>query len=147
MTVATDDTTLVITRLFDATPQQVFDAWLDRQRFQSWIGPEGIRCEVPLLEPKVGGRYRITMRMSDGRTLPVAGTFKTIDPPKHLAFTWGWDGDPQRQSLIILTFRAKGAQTELTLRQEGLGSAANRDDHGKGWNSALNKLAAYLAEG
>jgi hypothetical protein len=26
-----------------------------------------------------------------------------------------------------------------------LGSVSNRDDHGRGWNSALNKLAAYLA--
>jgi hypothetical protein len=43
--------------------------------------------------------------------------------------------------------RAKGDKTELTLRQEGLGSVSNRDDHGKGWNGTLNKLDAYLAAG
>jgi uncharacterized protein YndB with AHSA1/START domain len=141
---ADDDTILEITRLFDAPPERVFDAWLNREEWQAWIGPEGVSCEVPLLEPRVGGRYRIAMRLSDGRMIPVSGVFKTIDAPRSLAFTWGWDSEPSRQSLVTITLRAKGDRTELTLRQEGLGSASNRDDHGKGWNSALNKLVAYL---
>jgi uncharacterized protein YndB with AHSA1/START domain len=105
----------------------------------------GTNCEVPLLEPRIGGRYRIVMRLSDGRVIPVAGIFKTIDAPRTLAFTWGWENDPTRQSLVTLTLREKGDKTELTLRQEGLGSVSNRDDHGRGWRSALNKLVAHLA--
>jgi uncharacterized protein YndB with AHSA1/START domain len=146
MNVAAEDT-LEITRVFEAPPARVFDAWLNREEFQAWIGPEGVSCEVPLLEPRVGGRYRITMRLSDGRVIPVAGVFKAIDAPRSLVFTWGWDGDPARESLVTITLREMGGKTELTLRQEGLGSAANRDDHGRGWNSALNKLGAYLAAG
>jgi uncharacterized protein YndB with AHSA1/START domain len=145
MNVAADDTFLEITRMFDAPPARVFDAWLNREEWQSWIGPEGINCEVPLLEPHIGGRYRIVMRLSDGRVIPVAGIFKTIDAPRTLAFTWGWENDPTRQSLVTLTLREKAGKTELTLRQEGLGSVSNRDDHGRGWNSALNKLVAHLA--
>ena len=145
MNAAADDTVLEITRMFDAPPARVFNAWLNREEWQSWIGPEGINCEVPLLEPRIGGRYRIVMRLSDGRVIPVAGVFKTIDAPRTLAFTWGWENDPTRQSLITLTLREKTGKTELTLRQEGLGSAATRDDHGRGWNSALNKLVAHLA--
>lgn len=141
-----DDAILVITRLFDAPPARVFDAWLNREEWQSWIGPEGVQCDVPLLEPVVGGRYRVTMHMSGGRVIPVAGVFKVIDRPRTLMLTWGAEGDPSRASLITLTFVQKGTATELTLRQEGLGSAANRDDHGKGWNSALNKLVIYLAQ-
>jgi hypothetical protein len=33
---------------------------------------------------------------------------------------------------------------EALVRQEGLGSVESRDDHHHGWNSALNKLVAYL---
>jgi hypothetical protein len=87
MNAAADDTTLEITRMFDAPPARVFDAWLNREQWQSWIGPEGINCEVPLLEPRIGGRYRIIMRLSDGRVIPVAGIFKTIDGPRTLAFS------------------------------------------------------------
>jgi uncharacterized protein YndB with AHSA1/START domain len=139
------ETTLEIVRVFDAAPAQVFAAWLHREEWQKWLGPEGVRCDIPLLEPKVGGRYRITMHLSGGQTIPVGGVFKIIDAPRVLAFTWGWEGDPSRQSLVTLSFRALDGKTELTLRHEGLGSIANRDDHGKGWMSAFNKLAAYLA--
>jgi uncharacterized protein YndB with AHSA1/START domain len=145
MNVAADDTTLEITRLFDATPARVFDAWLKREQWQAWIGPEGMNCDVILLEPRIGGRYRITMRLTDGSVAPVAGIFKTIDAPNSLVFTWGWEGDPARTSLITLTFRDKAGRTELTLRQEGLRTVENRDGHVKGWHSALNKLVAFLA--
>jgi uncharacterized protein YndB with AHSA1/START domain len=146
MTMAAEDAVLEITRLFDAPPTRVFNAWLNREEWQAWIGPEGMDCEVPVLEPHVGGRYRITMRLSDGRMIPVAGVFKVIDAPRKLVFTWGWEGDPSRESLITISLQERGEQTELILRQEGLGSASNRDDHGKGWNGALNKLARYLAQ-
>jgi uncharacterized protein YndB with AHSA1/START domain len=140
-----DETTLVITRLFDAPPARVFDAWSVREEWQAWIGPEGKTCDVPLLEPHVGGRYRITMRLTDGQVIPVGGVFKAIDRPKTLVLTWGRDGDPSRASLLTLTFKQRGNATELTLRQEGLRSVASRDDHTKGWNSALNKLVTHLA--
>ena len=140
-----DEGTLILTRILDAPPARVFDAWLNREEWQAWIGPEGVRCEVPLFEPRVSGRYRVTMRLSGGQTIPVAGVFKIIDRPRTLAMTWGIEGDPSRQSLLTITFKKLGQSTELTLRQDGLGSASNRDDHGKGWNSALNKLVAHLA--
>ena len=139
-----DDTTLQITRIFDAPPQRVFDAWMKRDEWQSWIGPEGIRCDVPEQNPNVGGRYRISMRLTTGEELPVGGSYQIIEPYERIVFTWGWDGDPARQSIITLTFRDLGGKTELTLRQEGLRTVENRDGHVKGWNSALNKLARYL---
>jgi uncharacterized protein YndB with AHSA1/START domain len=141
----TDDTTLVIRRVFEAPPARVFDAWLTREEWQAWIGPEGVDCDVSALEPHVGGRYRLEMRMSGGERIVTTGIFKSIDRPRSLSFTWGAEGDPTRQSLITLTFNDLGDKTELILHQEGLGSASNRDDHGRGWKSALNKLDRHLA--
>jgi uncharacterized protein YndB with AHSA1/START domain len=147
MTVTAEDTVLQITRIFDAPPARVFDAWLIGEEWQAWIGPEGVHCEVPLFEPRIGGRYRMIMRMSDGRVIPVAGVFKIIEAPRSFAFTWGWEGDEERQSLITITLNDMGGKTELTLRQEGLGTVENRDAHGMGWNSALDKLVGHLAAG
>ena len=70
--------------------------------------------------------------------------FKAIDAPRSLVFTWGWEGAPSRESLVTITLRETGGRTELTLRQEGLGSASNRDNHSKGWNGSLDKLGTYL---
>lgn len=146
MTAPSADTVLEITRVFDAPPERVFAAWLDRRQFQAWIGPEDVDCEVQRLEPMVGGRYRLVMHTPE-RVIPVSGVFKSIEPPSRLVFTWGWEGDPIRQSTITLTFKDLGGRTELTLRQEGLGSVESRDGHVRGWNSALNKLDRYLSEG
>ena len=140
-----DETTLVLRREFDASPAAVFAAWMSREQWAAWIGPEGMQCEVPILEPTVGGRYEITMHLGNGQVVPVSGVFKIIEPPKRLVFSWGWNGDPTRQSLVTLEFTARGTRTELLLRQEGLGTLANRDDHGKGWSSTLGKLQRYLA--
>jgi uncharacterized protein YndB with AHSA1/START domain len=139
-----EDNKLVITRIFEELPARVFDAWLTREEWQSWIGPEGVDCDVSLLEPHVGGRYRLEMRMTGGGRIVVAGIFKVIDRPRTLSFTWGAEGDPSRQSFITLTFTELEGKTELTLRQEGLGTASNRDEHERGWNSTLNKLSLYL---
>ena len=80
MSVAAEDTTLEITHLFNAPPARVFNAWLNREEWQAWIGPEGINCDVPLLEPRVGGRYRITMRLSDGREVIDTDRCRNAEP-------------------------------------------------------------------
>jgi uncharacterized protein YndB with AHSA1/START domain len=135
---------LEITRIFDATPDRVFEAWLDRDEWVSWIGPEGVYCDLPLFEPRVGGRYRLKMHLPDGKTLPVTGVFTSIEINKSFAFTWGMEGD-SRNTLVTVTLHDLHGRTELTLRHEGLPNAADRDGHGKGWNSALDKLSSYLA--
>jgi uncharacterized protein YndB with AHSA1/START domain len=144
MTTATKETVLEITRVFDARPEEVFEAWLSHEEFQAWIGPEGVHCDVQLWEPRIGAAYRLIMHLADGGTISVAGIFKAIEAGKSLAFTWGMAGEA-RETLVSLSFRDIGGKTELTLRQEGLPTAANRDGHRVGWNSAFNKLAAHLA--
>jgi uncharacterized protein YndB with AHSA1/START domain len=144
MTMDTKHPALEIKRVFDTPPARVFEAWLDREQWASWIGPEGVDCDVPLLEPRVGGRYRLTMHLPNGKILPIAGVFTAIEPNKSFSFTWGLEGEP-RQTLVTVQLRDLNGRTELTLRHEGLPTPSDRDDHGKGWNSALNKLAAHLA--
>jgi uncharacterized protein YndB with AHSA1/START domain len=144
MSTTTLNPVLEIRRSFDTTPERIFDAWLTREQWQSWIGPEGVQCEVPLLEPHVGGSYRIIMNLSDGKTIPVAGIFKLIERPGKFSFTWGAEGDPSHTTLVTVTLKAVDGKTEMTLRHEGLPTSEDRESHGKGWNSTLNKLAIYV---
>jgi uncharacterized protein YndB with AHSA1/START domain len=138
------DTVLEIKRTFDAPMERVFDAWMEQSQWQAWIGPEGTKSEVPEMEPRVGGRYKIVMNLSDGRTMPIVGTFKIVERPARIAFTWALETHPH-DSLVTITLRdAGGGRTELTLRHDNMVNAENRDAHGRGWNSALNKLEAYL---
>lgn len=143
MSATTLSPVLQIRRVFEAAPEDVFDAWFEREQWQAWIGPEGCQCDVPVLEPKVGGRYRILMHLKDGREIPVEGVFQTVDRPRTLVFTWGW-ALCGGSTTVRLTFKSVAGGTELTLTHEGLPTPEDHEGHGKGWNSALNKLARYV---
>jgi uncharacterized protein YndB with AHSA1/START domain len=137
------DATLEIKRVIAAPIERVFDAWMIHDQWESWIGPEGIKCEIPQMEPRVGGQYKIMMHLATGQTMPVIGTYKIIERPTRIAFGWKMEGG-EHDSLVTISLRDLGGKTELTLRHEGLLTPENRDGHGKGWNSALNKLEAFL---
>lgn len=143
MSTTTLEPVLQIRRVFDASPEELFDAWFTREQWQSWIGPEGCQCEVPLLEAWKGGRYRIQMHLSDGREIPVEGEFQVVDRPKSLVFTWGW-ALSHGSTTVRLTFKPVKDGTELTLIHEGLPTPDAREGHGRGWNSALNKLGRFV---
>lgn len=139
-----EDVILQVTRLIAASPERVFDAWATRAQWAAWIGPEGVICDVLLHEPHAGGRYKLIMNLPNGNTMPIVGTFKTVERPVRLAFTWALETHPH-DSLVTITLRdAGGGKTELTLRHDNMVNAENRDQHGRGWNSALNKLEAFL---
>jgi uncharacterized protein YndB with AHSA1/START domain len=144
MSVGTDESVLVITRIFDAPPERVFDAWMTHNEWQAWIGPEGTKSDVQMMEPKVGGRYHIRMNLSNGQKMNVVGAYKAIERPKRFVFTWGPKDKPEISSTVTVMLRDVGGKTELTLQHEGLQTVDNRDAHGRGWNSALNKLARYV---
>ncbi len=145
MSAVTDRPVLEIKRLFDASPERVFDAWLNREEWQAWIGPEGGHSEVTRFEPKIGGHYNLVMHVGNGRVIPVTGMFKAIERPTRFALTWKWAlADDGKDTLITVTLQAVGDKTELTLRHEGLPTAEDREGHGKGWNSTLNKLELYV---
>lgn len=137
-----NDTLLQITRVFDASPERVFDAWLSED-WASWIGPHDIRGELELLEPRVGGRYRILMHKPDGNILTVGGVYRQIDRPRTLVFTWLWEHGGA-ETVVTLDFRPEGRGTSLTLRHEGFCTVDRRDGHLRGWTSCLEKLSNHL---
>jgi uncharacterized protein YndB with AHSA1/START domain len=142
MTVVTDDTVLELTRVFDTTPERLFDAWLSKS-WGEWAGPPGVKGEVTLMEPRVGGRYRVVMRREGGE-ITVGGTYKEIVRPSRIVMSWKWEHEEQ-DTLITLTFRPRGKGTELSLRHEGFADKDRRDSHGQGWIGTLDKLQKFLA--
>src|SRR6266705_2898847 len=80
--------TLVIERVFKASPERMFKAWTDPAVLVTWWGPVGFttpECQVDL---RAGGAWRTVMRAPDGRTHPVSGVYREILPPKRLVITW-----------------------------------------------------------
>ena len=94
---------------------------------------------------KVGGRYRIVMRDSDGKENRVGGVYREIDPGRRLSFTWAWESAPEQETLVTIELRQKGAGTEMTLTHTKFADAASRDLHEQGWEGCVGQLERLMA--
>lgn len=147
---ARDTFDLTIRRVIRAPRQKVFDAFIKPELVRQWMGPRGFKLTALEMEPRAGGRYRLTMQHRHGDTSTVNGTYKEITPPERIVFTWKWDGERMAalpETLVTVTFTERkgeeGAETEVQLLHSGFPAADVRDEHNGGWQGCLNKLADF----
>ncbi len=144
------DCVLVMTRVFDAPPAEVFKAWIDPAQIVRWLGPQSIKGEVKTMEPRPGGAFRIVLHGAAGPANVVSGIYREVGAPKRLVFTWAWEtaaGMQQHETLVTVTFQAKGKQTEMTLRQEVFESREACEKHRHGWQGSFERASEILAGG
>ena len=137
---------LTIKRRLKAPPEKVYDAWTDPMKVARWWGPSGhaqtLRADV---DARVGGRFRIVFRTTDGEDHDVSGVYREVVPAEKLVFTWAWRTMPERESLVTVALEGDGDGTVLTLIHEQFFDEAARDRHAYGWAGALDKFERYVA--
>lgn len=140
------DTRLRLTRTLDADPATVFAAWTDPGRMKEWFSPETVAVEDVEADAVVGGAYRVRMRSDEGQAFTARGTYREIDPPHRLVFTWDWEQEQSAvgETVVTVELREVDGGTELVLTHEGFPAAEARDGHEEGWASCLDRLEAHL---
>jgi uncharacterized protein YndB with AHSA1/START domain len=134
---------LRLTRLLNATPEEVFDAWTDPASLSAWFFPGPIELEEVICEPRVGGLLRIVMRGESG-LFPHDGEFVAVERPHRLAFTWRSPATGDVDTLVTIELAAQGKRTALTLTHERLPDREAMAKHEGGWTSVLDSLADHL---
>jgi uncharacterized protein YndB with AHSA1/START domain len=113
------DREIVITRIFDAPRELVFEAMSKAELLQRWLwGAPGwtmVRCESDL---RVGGAFRHVWRGPDGNEMLMRGVYREIVPPERIvrteSFEFGCDAQMGEQvGTLVLT--EEGDKTRLTL--------------------------------
>ncbi len=140
---AAQSTDLAITRTIRAPRDKVFAAFVQPDLLSRWFGQRGAAVTQAMLDVRVGGRYRISMRPRSGETYTVGGEYREVRAPERLVFTWRWEGEAMGamgESLVTVTFAQHGDDTEVRVLHTGLPNAAARDAHAQGWNGGLSKL-------
>jgi len=142
---------IVITRLFDAPPEVLFEAWTDPEQLAQWWGPEGFTNPVCELDVRVGGSWRIVMRAADGAMYPCKGVYLEIVAPERLVFTntaVDDQGTPVLDGLTTVTFEEEHGTTKLTLRTSAValvpGAVEKLAGMDTGWSMSLDRLAREL---
>lgn len=142
MTPPTPDprTTLVLRRVFAASRERVFRAWIEPAALERWLRPRGLKVTVSTLEARVGGSFRFDI--ADGGF--IAGTYLRITPPEKLVFTWSGAAMRGQETVVTLDFLDRGPVTEVVLTHEGLTSPDLWALVEGGWPSLLDALAEVL---
>jgi uncharacterized protein YndB with AHSA1/START domain len=140
----TTDLALKLTRRIAAPPERLFDAWLDPAMLKRFIAPgEGVSTLRAETDPRPGGRFDIVMQNECGEILHW-GEYREIVRPERLSFTWN-SPHATPDSLVTLTFRAVGAETEVTLVHDRFPSETSRNGHERGWSDILAALDRHVA--
>jgi uncharacterized protein YndB with AHSA1/START domain len=137
---------LHIERTFDASAEEVFDAWTSEEVLRRWFhsGPDWSTstAEVDL---RVGGRIRLAMRQPDGTEHAMGGEYTLVDRPHRLAMTWSFDELPGNQQTVELEFTERDGRTTVVLVNRNIVTDERRDAQDNGWRGSLDQLERLLA--
>jgi uncharacterized protein YndB with AHSA1/START domain len=136
---------LVISRTYPAPAERVFKAWTDANQLGQWFAPTDDYTTKATVDLRVGHEYRISIAHKGGNIHNVLGTYRLIDPPRKLVYTWRWEGGPETDTLVTVDFTPRGDSTEVTITHDQFLDAETRNKHSEGWNGCLNRLERLLA--
>src|SRR5262249_54863488 len=87
-----------VSRVLDAPPERVYEAFTDPDQFAKWYGPVGfpVPRDSVELDARVGGRQRFAMVSDDDPSMRSGfdGDFVDVVPNELLASRGSWDGIP-----------------------------------------------------
>jgi uncharacterized protein YndB with AHSA1/START domain len=135
--------TVRVSRRFNASPEHVFDAWLDPKTASQFLftrpGQTVVRAEI---DARIGGSFLFVARR-DGQDIDHVGKYLEIDRPRRLAFTLRvpaiWSDD--NRVVIEIVPLEKGC--DLTLTHEAV-LPELEDRLRSGWTAFLEGLETLI---
>jgi uncharacterized protein YndB with AHSA1/START domain len=157
----------VVSRVFEAPRELVFEVWTKVEHFARWFGPHGAEIFSCEIDARPGGVIRFGHRLPDGMTIHLNGTFGEVVPNERLVFTTrvvDEHGHPERHPMFpdwplgvslesTITFEDAGDRTRVTVAQRVLPLDAASHPAVKrwtnlareGWMQVLERLGAHLS--
>jgi len=155
----------VMTRVFGAPRELVFEVWTRAEHFRRWFGPHGAEVVDCELDARPGGIIRFGHRFPDW-TVHVKGGFREVVLKERLDFSIGFVdelGRPGRHPMFpdwpldammecTVTFEAVEGGTRVTVVQSVSPSALashpsvkrNLELAREGWSQVLDRLGEHL---
>ena len=172
MTATKADTTtkspdFVISRVFDAPRDLVWECFTDPERMKQWWGPKGFTVIASKMDLRPGGTYHYGMKAPDGSAMWGKFVFREVVAPERMVFINSFSDEaggitrhPMASSwplelLSVFTFEEQpGGKTKFTVTwrphnataEEQATFDAGHDSMRKGWGGTLEQFETYLAK-
>jgi uncharacterized protein YndB with AHSA1/START domain len=135
---------VISSRLFNHSPERLFDAFANEDALKQWWGPQGFTDTIEAFDFRSGGAWRHTMNAPDGSAFDNDCEFIEIDRPNRISFL---HKGPTHIFTLAMEFVPRGARTELVWTMDSRNGGENKEM--VGFIEAANqqnfdKLAAHL---
>jgi uncharacterized protein YndB with AHSA1/START domain len=171
MTASHDAETFVITRVFAAPRQRVWDAWTQPEQLGRWFGPKGTKTTTRTFDLKPGGMLHAYMDNPDGGRMWAKFVYREVEPTTRLSWAHSFsdeaanvvrapfNADWPLELLTVVTFEDEGPRGELGTRvtltwtplnaseAERRTFAENMGSMNQGWSGSFDVLDAFLTQG
>ena len=156
----------VISRVFDAPRDLLWQCFTQPERMKLWWGPKGVKVVKADMDFRVGGTYHYAMQPPDGEVMWGKFVYREITPPERIVLIDSFSDEagglgrhplaPQWPPQMLTTFtfeEAPGGRTKFTVRwspheataEEQAVFDAGRASMTAGWSGTLEQLEVYLA--
>ncbi len=136
---------LRITRIFEAPRELVFECMTTPEHLTHFWGPVGVTTPVESIKVDLrpGGAFETVMVNDEtGETYPTSAVFVEIDPPVKLV----WDEPAFGMTNTSLFNDLGDGRTEVVIHQTNVPEMFRTEEARTGFNSSLDRFAAYLGE-
>lgn len=141
---------IVITRIFDAPRERVWQAWTDPAQIVQWWGPNGFTNTLQEMDVRAGGIWRHIMHGPDGTNYPNKVVYAEVVPPTRLVYTHADDTEKHAcQFRVTVVFEDAGeGKTKMIFTMlfetPELRDATANAGAIEGGEQTMSRLAAYL---
>lgn len=157
----------VISRVFDAPRELVWECFTKPERMKEWWGPKGVKISKSEMDLRVGGTYHYGMQQQDDTVMWGRMVYREIVPPERLVFINSFSDEagglgrhplaPQWpiEIMSIFTFEEMpDGKTKFTVRwaphnpteEERQTFDTGHDSMTMGWSGTLDKLETYVVK-
>jgi uncharacterized protein YndB with AHSA1/START domain len=140
---------LTITRSFAASPQAVFEAWTDPEKFAVWFGTDGVDvpAETLSMDVRPGGSWEAVMKLPDDTSIDWVGEYLEVEAPTHLRMTITDNPAEDARGVITVDLAKVGSGTQMIMSQESPGfDEGQLEQTVIGYNAFFDVMESLVAE-
>ena len=132
-----------VIRHFRASPERVFDAWLDAKTAGNWLFASPTSQIVCIeIDGRAGGWFYIVHRR-EGEDVEHVGEYYEVDRPRRLVFTLSVEKYTLNFDRVVIEIVPLGSECKLTLTHE-TNTTGNASRIEACWSHVLGDLAAMI---
>lgn len=139
---------LVLERIVDITPEQMWKAWTDPEQLKIWFTPAPWKVTECRIDLRSGGEFYVMMSSPEGQASPCNGCYLELIENRKLVWTDALISDyrPSEKPFMtaVITFEPHGSGTKykVIVRHKNEEDRFQHENMGfiDGWSVALEQL-------